>query len=244
MTAWQTLARIQRGITAAPTDDRVGCAAPIADPLAGIIGGPDFEMPAAMPAPARQAARRPIEPASRPAEPVRQAPAPEPVAAEPAEPVAGQAAAEPVDSAEPGRPIGQTFILAGNAIFTLIGQASRYTFKVSRKDPEPGSQYADRGPVYFVALLTGPDNTADYSYVGMLDASRGTIRLTRKSAYKPDSLPVRAFDWTIGRLWLGRPIEPARVLHAGRCGRCGRVLTVPASIESGFGPECIGKIGG
>jgi len=27
-----------------------------------------------------------------------------------------------------------------------------------------------------------------------------------------------------------------------RCGRCGRVLTVPESVESGFGPECIGRL--
>jgi hypothetical protein len=34
------------------------------------------------------------------------------------------------------------------------------------------------------------------------------------------------------------------IWHEGRCGRCGRRLTVPESIESGYGPECIGKIGG
>jgi hypothetical protein len=26
--------------------------------------------------------------------------------------------------------------------------------------------------------------------------------------------------------------------HEGKCGRCGRLLTVPSSIESGIGPEC------
>jgi len=29
------------------------------------------------------------------------------------------------------------------------------------------------------------------------------------------------------------------VFHEGACGRCGRTLTVPESIASGFGPECI-----
>jgi predicted metal-dependent hydrolase len=28
------------------------------------------------------------------------------------------------------------------------------------------------------------------------------------------------------------------VHHEGKCGRCGRLLTVPSSIESGIGPEC------
>jgi hypothetical protein len=31
--------------------------------------------------------------------------------------------------------------------------------------------------------------------------------------------------------------------HEGRCGRCGRTLTVPESIDSGFGPECINLAG-
>jgi hypothetical protein len=26
--------------------------------------------------------------------------------------------------------------------------------------------------------------------------------------------------------------------HEGRCGKCGRALTVPESIESGLGPVC------
>jgi hypothetical protein len=33
------------------------------------------------------------------------------------------------------------------------------------------------------------------------------------------------------------------VWHEGRCGRCGRKLTVPESIESGFGPECASILG-
>ena len=30
--------------------------------------------------------------------------------------------------------------------------------------------------------------------------------------------------------------------HEGRCGRCGRKLTVPESIEAGYGPECINLV--
>lgn len=33
------------------------------------------------------------------------------------------------------------------------------------------------------------------------------------------------------------------IWHEGKCGRCGRQLTVPESIESGFGPECVKMIG-
>lgn len=182
------------------------------------IGGPDFEM-------------EPAEPAGRT---VRRVPAPivEPASAEPS--------SAPAVVAEPGH-VGKVFVLAGRAIVTLVGRDSRYTFQINRKDPEPGSRFTE--PAYFVALLTGPDNTDDYTYVGMLDAGTGKIRLTKKSRYTADSAPVRAFDWVMSRVWLGKAIAPAELLHAGRCGRCGRLLTVPSSIASGFGPECIGKVG-
>jgi len=133
------------------------------------------------------------------------------------------------------------FMLGGRAVFTLQGIRDRYTYRVNRKDAEPGSRWTE--PAYFVALLTGPDNTADFTYIGMLDVRTGAIRLTRASKYAADSQPVKAFHWAAGRVWRGVSIEPARFYHEGRCGRCGRVLTVPSSIESGFGPECLGKLG-
>jgi hypothetical protein len=34
--------------------------------------------------------------------------------------------------------------------------------------------------------------------------------------------------------------EQTKVYHEAKCARCGR-LTVPESIESGFGPHCLGK---
>jgi hypothetical protein len=33
--------------------------------------------------------------------------------------------------------------------------------------------------------------------------------------------------------------ECIEIWHEGKCGKCGRQLTVPSSIETGIGPECI-----
>ena len=129
------------------------------------------------------------------------------------------------------------FITAGKATFTLQGINSRYTYRITRSDPD----LQDR-TVLFISLLTGSDNTADYTYLGLLDEPSGQVRLTRKSRYTVDSVPVRALGWACRRLWQGRSIEPARLFHVGSCGRCGRALTVPASIESGFGPECSARM--
>src|SRR5882672_9405186 len=40
------------------------------------------------------------------------------------------------------------------------------------------------------------------------------------------------------------PDNHIEIWHSGSCGRCGRTLTVPESVLSGFGPECINKMKG
>ncbi len=142
---------------------------------------------------------------------------------------------------QPSTPLAdpRRFITAGKATFTLAGVQARYTYRVNRSDPGP-----DNRTVLFVSLLTGPDNTSDYTYLGLLDEQTGAIRLTRKSRYTDQTQPVVALRWVCARLWRGISIDPARIYHEGRCARCGRALTVPASIESGFGPECLARMEG
>ena len=65
----------------------------------------------------------------------------------------------------------------------------------------------------------------------------------QKNGYRVN-ISFQAFAWFLASL--SRPgtelPEQLEFWHAGRCGRCGRRLTVPASIASGFGPECAGRI--
>lgn len=139
--------------------------------------------------------------------------------------------------------ISQEFVLAGRAVFTMHNKATgtRFTFRVSRKDPEPGDRY---GVTYFVGLLAGPDNTSDYRYLGILDPLTGYVRLTRNSKFNMHAPSVKAIQWALPLLWKRAQFPPAfDIHHEGRCGRCGRALTVPESILTGFGPECADKIG-
>ena len=151
---------------------------------------------------------------------------------------------EPEAPATPARgPVTESFLTAGHAIFTVANPTGeRYTFKVTRKDPEAGSQYTQ--PIFFAALLTGPDNTRDYTYMGIfkpVSLRRDCmLKLTAKSKYTQDSKPVKVFCWVTEQINLRKPLPDGYTLHhEGRCARCGRTLTVPESIESGFGPECI-----
>ncbi len=131
------------------------------------------------------------------------------------------------------------FVLAGNATFTLASKKTgkRYTFKVQKSKPsQSGAPF-----VWFVKTLYGSDNTSDYAYVGMIKDEK--FGLTKKSQYTLESPQVRAFDFVWGNLTKGQINPNTEFWHEGHCGRCGRLLTVPHSIETGIGPECAKLMG-
>jgi len=129
------------------------------------------------------------------------------------------------------------FILGGNAIVTFVSgkTGARYTYKV-REAPKAG----DRPPVHFVVLLTGPSNEDDYSYIGIITPDERFL-WTKKSKVGPESPSVTAMKWVMDHLSQGNMPPMTEIWHEGRCGRCGRLLTVPESVDNGFGPECMGK---
>jgi hypothetical protein len=128
----------------------------------------------------------------------------------------------------------KTFALAGSAVLTLqsLRTGLRFTYKV---------RASKNGQGFYVSLLSGPDNENDYSYLGMI--REGRFELTKASRVTLNTPSVRAFEWFWHMVRDGIPTELV-VRHEGRCGRCGRTLTVPESIDRGIGPECAGKMGG
>jgi hypothetical protein len=148
--------------------------------------------------------------------------------------------------------VSKEFVLAGKAHFTLEipddyreknNLKPHYTFRVTYK-PANG-QYKE---AYLVSLLTGPDNTKSYSYLGMLDKETGKVRTTAKSVLDGESLVVRLLNRSLALVWLG-DVQPLKekgfdLHHEGRCGKCGRLLTTPESVERGIGPECWSKMSG
>ncbi len=131
--------------------------------------------------------------------------------------------------------ITEKFVKAGKAIFSVSNdKGDHYTYRINHR--EKTEQWPE---CWFVSLLTGPNNEDDYTYLGMLDDSQ-LVRLTAKSKYQPDSLPVKVIRWALKLIYSGSALPPGySINHCGCCGRCGRLLTVPSSVESGFGPECI-----
>jgi hypothetical protein len=134
------------------------------------------------------------------------------------------------------------FVHAGNATFTLESEKTgkRFTYRVQYPmDRETGKP--DRSGIMFASALTGPDNTRNYSYFGNIKGA-GRYELGRKSRLSADTMSVKVFEWFYRTVIVQQRMpEKLKVYHMGKCGRCGRALTVPSSIKSGIGPECAKK---
>lgn len=135
------------------------------------------------------------------------------------------------------------FVLAGKSVFTLQNEntGNRFTFRVSKKTPKP-FETDDGVDLWFVGVLSGPDNTSNYTYLGLIN-DRYEFKVTAKSPKNATSLKVFQWFWKHVHIFGSPSISQVRFYHEGRCGRCGRSLTVPDSVKSGYGPECITKIG-
>lgn len=132
-------------------------------------------------------------------------------------------------------PNPSAFALAGNATFTLksLKTGARYTYRVRVAE--------DNSIMHFVSVLVGPDNANDYRYLGFI--RRGVyFHGGAKAKITAEAPSAKAFHWFWVHQARGDEMPNLEVSHAGKCGRCGRPLTVPESIKSGFGPECITKM--
>ncbi len=134
------------------------------------------------------------------------------------------------------------FALAGNATLTLrsVVSGTRFTYKVRLAAGQDESTPPERR-TWFVKLLCGSDNTSDYRYIGFIRGGR-FIHGAGKSFASADAPSVIAFGWFVRTVLFGQKVtEKLEVWHEGCCGRCGRKLTVPESIETGMGPDCAGR---
>lgn len=132
------------------------------------------------------------------------------------------------------------FMLAGDARITIVSTktGTRFTYRVEQKIDRSGNEPV-RKDLWFVGVLTGSQNDHDFTYLGTVRPYR--FFPGKKSKIGSDAPSARAFTWFADRLFNGGDLSNLEVWHEGRCGRCGRSLTVPESLASGLGPICEGK---
>lgn len=89
-----------------------------------------------------------------------------------------------------------------------------------------------------VDLMTGSDNVTDFTFLGTLRGENVIVSPKSRVAGEKAVLAQKILNWTIAHAQKD-DLRTVRVLHEGKCGRCGRKLTVPESIDTGLGPECV-----
>lgn len=143
------------------------------------------------------------------------------------------------ESSVPDAPVvgGETkpVVALADGRYTVVFSGGEYRTVRVRKNTS-----ADffRGEGQKLSYLSGPDNDTDYTSFGLLKAD-GTVVIWKK--FTPNAAAnLRAAMMVL----LGDPTaaREAYALRSGRCSRCGRSLTVPASLHRGLGPECANKI--
>lgn len=137
----------------------------------------------------------------------------------------------------------KAYALAGNATITLqsLKTGAHFTYKVQapNKRTEKGGIVLDHeDPTRFVKVLaSGSADDGQFIYLGVI--RDGKFTTTRASKHMIDAPSVKAFAYFMAIHELGQLV----VRHENHCGRCGRTLTHPESIDRGIGPECAGKMG-
>lgn len=119
------------------------------------------------------------------------------------------------------------FLLSGLSTFTFLNTktGNNFRYKIS---------ISDDGKLFFVSALIDEK----YSYLGTINKN---LKYTYgvKSKISKDQQTSKVFLWVIERIFNNTLPDYIEVWHEGKCGKCGRKLTTPKSIDNGIGPECI-----
>ena len=140
----------------------------------------------------------------------------------------------------------RAFALAGRAYLTLVSKKTGARFTYEIKEPPQLEGEPPSAVSHLIGVLTDSNNEGRYSYFGHIYRKDGFYTYGKKAQIGEDAPSVKAFRWFYREVIEGQrwPAEQLEVWHEGRCGKCGRKLTVPESIARGIGPECWRQSGG
>ena len=125
------------------------------------------------------------------------------------------------------------FMFGGKSLFTILNESTGNRFTYTLENPK------DKENIYFLNVFKGTENTnkRHYRYVGMFTKNLN-FYITKNSKFNLESVETKALLYVVNKLKTGSLPSFIKVFHHGKCGHCGRTLTVPSSILSGLGPKC------
>jgi len=146
--------------------------------------------------------------------------------------------------------INPLFVKAGKATFTVENPAGEhFTFFVKTKP----RKFGGTGNIHF--LYVGGHNHKVEEYLGEVCAN-GYLKKTKASKLHTDDLQMRfkIAKWALAHVWQAERAkkkpdskdvnfpEGYKIRPSGWCGRCGRKITAPNSLNHHYGPECRKKM--
>lgn len=130
-------------------------------------------------------------------------------------------------------------------VFTIVDKRSsvlseqrRFTFKITEN--------VDRPYKRFVKLMNGRDNENNFAYFAHLTLQNNSFLYKHgadKAKVGRNAESVQLFENVLAHLRAHIEMPGIEIWHSGRCARCGRRLTVPESVHTGYGPECAAMMG-
>lgn len=129
--------------------------------------------------------------------------------------------------------------------FQSAKTGERRTFRVKPMDKAAVAEKGIQDQRFFVSFLSGPENTRDYTYLGQILNGKFTLTQKSRATGINDQTPSfiifkAAFETLMTATVMPKMLQ---VTHSGRCGKCHKALTVPQSVNDGFGPECVTTVG-
>ena len=96
------------------------------------------------------------------------------------------------------------FILAGKATFTLESARTGkwFTYKVTKKEFKDRQTGEVDKTFYFVSLLSGPQNDADYRYLGTINP-KFYVNTTKKSKIGTEAISFKALNFFVSHIRKG-----------------------------------------
>lgn len=126
----------------------------------------------------------------------------------------------------------KTFMLGGKAIFSVLNliTGNHVTYKINRVRPKQHGETPDK--IWFVSTCYGYDK---FTCIGRIIDDK----FIPSSKMDPEGKSVKGFSIIWKRYCQNmNPMDNVKILHSGKCSRCGRLLTEPESLRIGMGKYC------
>lgn len=123
------------------------------------------------------------------------------------------------------------FMVAGDASFMLSHSklCQDFIYRVQAHE--------DEERFWWVSCKVTIDGESEYAPLGRI--ARGRFYINKNSMFDTESDEVHLFELLFLKAKRRKNLpNTLSFTHLGRCGRCRRLLTTKASIDSGLGPKC------